>query len=463
MTRELVVGVVATLALGCGRLGFDPRPIGDGSLDDSGDGPPGDAPPPGAACMHAPVAGTTLYVSPTGLDTNPGTAASPVATVTRAHALATDNTTIVVRAGSYTMEPGNEISISKSNIRLLSEERYGARLPRVSCDNCKGLSVEQFEITGSALTCMQVSFGLDVTIRDNIIHGCGQAAVRLAGNITGTVVDSNVIYDATNALVHVNDNSIVQIHDNVVFESATGGTFPMIWLEGIVSSTFSGNVVFSGRRDTAQYGTLALGDVSNVVIENNLFGPHQAIANIDGAIGLDDATGNASIRFNTFRGPFNGVAFATSRKDGPMGSTMFPITHNIFVSPTNTTQPFSDSMLLAGADGFVLQRNLYWNPPTGAFTEGGGRLGPMTDTARLVMDPRIVSAGGPVGPTWMPATKTFSGGSTTSCELRLRLISELAFIPSSSPAAGAGLIAPPSTDIRGMPRPTAASLGAYEP
>ncbi|MBA3459940.1 MAG: right-handed parallel beta-helix repeat-containing protein [Deltaproteobacteria bacterium] len=464
MTRVLVAGVAALLALGCGRLGFDARASGDGSPGDGdgSDGPPLDAAPPGAACMHAPVTGPAIYVSPSGTDSNAGTSASPVATVTRAHALAANNSTIVVRAGTYANEPGNEISIDKTNIRLISEQPYAARVPRISCDACNGLTVEQFEITGSSVSCMQVSFGLNVTIRDNIIHGCAQAGVRIAGDVTGTLVESNVIYDSVNALVHVNQNSNVNVRDNVIFESTPGGTFPMIWLEGIVSSTFSGNVVFNGRRDTMQYGNVALGDVSNVVIENNLFGPHQAAATIDGAIGLDDSSGTASIRFNTFRGPFNGVAFGTSRKGGLMGGATFTITHNIFVSPTNTTQLFSDSTS-ASPDGFVLDRNLYWNPPSGAFVETASSLGPGDDTRALVMDPAVVAAGAQTPPVWMPGSQMFAGGSTNACDLRTRLITALAVVPSSSPAVGRSLAPPPAFDIRGNARPAAATLGAFEP
>lgn len=462
-----MVGVVAALALGCGRFGFDPRPTRDGGGDDSGDGggsdgPPADAAALDASCQHAPVSGTAIYVSPAGLDSNPGTSTSPVATVTRAHMLASANTTIVVRAGNYTAEPNNEIDIDKTNIRLISEPIYAARVPRISCLNCNGLSVEGFEITGSTASCMQVSFGINVTIRNNIIHGCAQAAVRLAGDVRGTLVDSNVIYDSINALVHINNDSIADIRNNVIFDAGNGGDFPMIWLEGVFGSNVTGNIVFNGRRDTVQYGTVAVGAVTSVLIENNLFGPHDPAFPLDGAIGLDDASGDATIRFNTFRGPISGVAFGTSRKAGLIGTATFNITHNIFASPANTIQPFSNSSA-ASPDGFVLDRNLYWNPPTGAFTEGATALGPGDDANRIVMDPRFVSTNPSTAPVWLPVMMQFADGSTTPCDLRGALIARHLVLPPTSPAAGASMISPPAFDIRGRARPTPATLGAYEP
>jgi hypothetical protein len=57
----------------------------------------------------------------------------------------------------------------------------------------------------------------------------------------------------------------------------------------------------------------------------------------------------------------------------------------------------------------------------------------------------------------------FSDGSATTCEVRTMTIEKLGKLLPASPVVGRGMTTPPATDIRGMPRPTPATLGAYEP
>jgi hypothetical protein len=76
--------------------------------------------------------GTTLYVSPSGNDSSPGTSSQPVRTIVQAHSLASPGTTIIVKAGTYTdYNSGWGIHLGKSGtasspITLKSEVPGGA-------------------------------------------------------------------------------------------------------------------------------------------------------------------------------------------------------------------------------------------------------------------------------------------------------------------------------------------------
>jgi hypothetical protein len=450
----LVVG-----ALGCGRLGFDARPAGDGGPADTGDGSI-----PVASCVPTVPSGMVIHVdAQAGSDANTGGMGSPVRTITRGIALAPPGSSLLVQPGDYNAEPGNEVQFdSLSDVRIISAQRYRARVPRIECFDCDGLLVEGFELTGSTGVCAQVSFGKNVTFRDNVIHDCGVAAVRIAGDITGTVIAGNVIYDSPNSLVHVNDNSQVDIVDNVIFDTRTQANHAMVWLEGTTNTVFARNVVYRGRHDSLGYGSVSIGTAVNLRIENNIVGPVDASA--EGALGLDDADGTATISFNTFVGPFPGGVFGISRNNGVTAASTFTVTHNVWVSPgAGTAQPFS-SASETGADGFSLDRNAYWNA-AGAFTEPAGTLGPGDDPRGVTIDPQLAIAGGaaPPPPTFETPSGMFADGSTLTCDVRTKLIDAIARVPATSPVGGRALIAAPATDIRGKPRPMPAALGAYEP
>ena len=457
MRGALVALVVVASA--CGRFGFDTRPPGDGGADDGSDGGV-----PMATCMTQVPTGTVIHVDATkGNDANNGSGASPVQTITRGLALAPQGATVLVEPGTYSAEPMNEIKFDGKDIKLVSAQRYRASFPRIECFTCDGFLIEGFEITGTTGVCAQASFGVRVTLRDNVIHGCGSAAVRFAGNIAGSAIVGNVIYDAPNALVHVNDDSTVDIVDNVLFDSTPQGAYPAIWMEGTINTVVARNVVFHSKHESAGYSTVSIGHAQNLLIENNIVGIGEAADN-DGAVGLDDADGTATIRFNTFIGPFSGSPFALAKNAGTTAVSTLMVTHNIWYSPVTTAQQFSTASE-TGSDGFTLDRNDYWNGGGGAFSELSNRLGPADDPRGVAVDPQLAIGAGapPAPPVWSTASHTFADGSTTTCDVRTKLIDALGRVPAASPIAGRAMIAGPSTDIRGKQWPMPASLGAYEP
>ena len=458
--RGVLIALVAG-PLGCGRVGFDARATGDSGTD--GDAPDGSLPV--ASCTPPVPTGTVIHVDAVaGDDARNGTAGNPVRTITRGIALAPAGSTVLVQPGDYSAEPGSEVQFdSRQDVALISAQRYRARFPRIECFDCDGLVVDGFEIAGSAGVCAQVSFGKNVTFRDNIIHDCGSAAVRIAGDVTGAAVVGNVIYDSRNALVHLNDNAQADVVDNVIFDTAPQGTYAAIWLEGSTNTVVARNVLFHSQHESATYGTISIGIAQNLLVENNFVGPNDAGADRGGAVGLDDAAGTATIRFNTFMGPLPGATFAITRNAGVTMPSTFTVTHNVWWTPAMTSQPFSTASE-TGSDGFTLDRNVYYNG-SGTFLEPGLALGPSDDPRALAVEPQIAlgSAAPPAPPVWSQTMGFFADGSPTTCEVRTKLIAALGAIPVTSPVAGRSLIAPPATDIRGKPRPTPAALGAYEP
>ena len=83
------------------------------------------------------VAATNIYVSPTGSDSNPGTQAAPVKTITRADALASAGSTVHVAAGTYYVSAPSLSSAgivtrksgtSSARIRFVSDVKWGAKI-----------------------------------------------------------------------------------------------------------------------------------------------------------------------------------------------------------------------------------------------------------------------------------------------------------------------------------------------
>jgi hypothetical protein len=457
----LFVGLV-TAALGCGRFGFDARPADGGGIDD--DGSPdalGDGTVPIATCARTQPSGMVIHVATTGSDTNPGTATQPVRTISHGLLLLPPaGGTVLVAAGVYLTEPNGEVNTDLSDVRILSETPYGAQIPRFECFDCHRVLLEGFEVTGGAV-CTQITSGVDMTFRDNVIHKCTSAAMRIAGSVVRAVATSNVIYDSRNALVHVNDDSQADVVDNVLFDTTVQGDFPMVWLEGTINTRFARNVVFDGHHPITAYGAISIGTATNLMIENNIVGPNAAAFTNAGALGLDSALGDATVRYNTFIGPFPGSVFALGRNGGPLGPATIAVTHNLWYSMPQTAQPFSNAAD-NGADAFSLQRNDYWNGGA-VFSETAGKLGPSDDTQMIAVDPGLPGPTAGFIPTWNAGTMSFDNGSATTCDVHAAMVDQLGKLLPASPVVGRGLIAPPATDIRGKTRPTPATLGAYEP
>ncbi|HUS28361.1 MAG TPA: right-handed parallel beta-helix repeat-containing protein [Kofleriaceae bacterium] len=446
--------IFIVLVAGC-RLHF-------AELDDAalgGDGTAGDSTTDGgqgATCARAIPTMPTFWVDTNaGLDTNPGTQAAPTKTIARALSLTSaSGGTIIVAPGNYL----ESLDISTTQpLLLLSEQRYAARMQRVNCAGCSELTVEGFEITGSALPLVSITAGARVTIRDNVVFDGSSAGIRITSGSTEIVIDSNVVYDSFASHIHVNDADNVTIRSNVLFDdNGPSGGLAKLWLETAANTKVEGNIVFRSLGDNASYGLISLRDTTGAtVVENNLVAGSPNATNVYASIGFDMATGTSLIRHNTFIGPMPGTAFGLGAGAMMTGSN-FTVVNNLWAS-TGTLQPFTDGNAVALV---ALRHNLYWNAPLGPF-QPGGSPNPSGDTQAIVANPGL--------PATLPAAPTriatgFVGDAKTTCEVHAQLVEAMAKIATTSPAKGAAdPTQSPAVDIRGNARPALPAIGAYEP
>jgi hypothetical protein len=105
------------------------------------------------------VAGATLYVSPTGLDTNSGTIAAPLRTIQRAVTLAVAGDVVSVAPGTYAESiVGSHDGTANSPIRFVSSIKWGARIVPPASNGTKRFAfqhrgdyvqIDGFEVDGS--------------------------------------------------------------------------------------------------------------------------------------------------------------------------------------------------------------------------------------------------------------------------------------------------------------------------
>ncbi|HEU4390381.1 MAG TPA: right-handed parallel beta-helix repeat-containing protein [Blastocatellia bacterium] len=175
----------------------------------------------------------TIYVATNGNDSNPGTAAAPVATLSRAYSLASTGDSIYLRAGRYvvtrqlTVEkdgitiasyPGESaaiagstsdttnlqsvISIVSSNVSLIGLEIQGGSYYGVKSESNSGMLIRNCHIFGTGRDCVKM-FNAD----NATIEGCdiGPSGVRDSSNAEGidsvgsrsTIIRGCYIHDTT--------------------------------------------------------------------------------------------------------------------------------------------------------------------------------------------------------------------------------------------------------------------------
>ena len=102
-------------------------------------------------------AAMTLYVSPTGNDSNSGSITAPVATPARAVALAAPGDTIYFRAGSYTIT--HHVSVDKANLTLASYPGESAAIVGATTDEVNLTSIFWIKSDGVTLLNLEIAGG----------------------------------------------------------------------------------------------------------------------------------------------------------------------------------------------------------------------------------------------------------------------------------------------------------------
>ncbi|MVW60531.1 DUF1565 domain-containing protein [Massilia sp. NEAU-DD11] len=220
------------------------------------------------------LAATNIYVSPTGSDSNPGTQAAPVKTITRADALASAGSTVHVAAGTYYVSAPSLSSAgivtrksgtSSARIRFVSDVKWGAKIvvsgTGITWDSRGNyVDIDGFQITGSGRHGLLAS-GAYLTFKNNYIHdltvsggcnGSGGAAIDTYGPVGNVLIDRNVVRNigyryigACNTIQGIyiaNANNVVT--NNIVSGVAMAGI--QQW-HGATASTIVNNTSFHNK------------------------------------------------------------------------------------------------------------------------------------------------------------------------------------------------------------------------
>ncbi|MFS2015913.1 choice-of-anchor Q domain-containing protein [Massilia sp. CT11-108] len=220
------------------------------------------------------VAATNIYVSPTGSDSNPGTQAAPVKTITRADALASAGSTVHVAAGTYYVSAPSlsnagivtrKSGTSSARIRFVSDVKWGAKIvvsgTGITWDSRGSyVDIDGFQITGSGRHGLLAS-GAYLTFKNNYIHdltvsggcnGSGGAAIDTYGPVGNVLIDRNVVRNigyryigACNTIQGIyiaNANNVVT--NNIVSGVAMAGI--QQW-HGATASTIVNNTSFHNK------------------------------------------------------------------------------------------------------------------------------------------------------------------------------------------------------------------------
>jgi hypothetical protein len=255
----------------------------------------------------------TLYVSPTGDDSNPGTQAAPFKTIEKASNNATPGTTVRVAPGTYTGSiETTEDGTSDARIAYVSEAKWGAKLVGDGEDGAvwrnRGdyVDIVGFDITGpnedggliesgsnsriaenylhdipnsNCLFTYSEDYELkNIDIIGNVVHGCGSG--RLDHGMypahTGGTISNNISYGNSGFGIHCwHACNELTISNNVVFNNEAGGILvgqgdaPNYGDEPADNMVVSNNIVVNNGHGIEEYG--ATGS-NNVYLNNNVFG-----------------------------------------------------------------------------------------------------------------------------------------------------------------------------------------------
>jgi hypothetical protein len=220
------------------------------------------------------MAATNIYVSPTGSDSNPGTQAAPVKTITRADALASAGSTIHVAAGTYYVSAPSLGSVgikttksgtATARIRFVSDVKWGAKIvvsgTGITWDSRGNyVDIDGFQITGSGRHGI-LAAGAYLTFKNNYIHdltisggcnGSGGAAIDTYGTVGNVVIDRNIVRNIGYRLIGA-CNTVQGIYianaNNVVTNNIVSGVAAVgiqQW-HGATASTIVNNTTFHNK------------------------------------------------------------------------------------------------------------------------------------------------------------------------------------------------------------------------
>jgi hypothetical protein len=153
----------------------------------------------------------TIYVATNGSDSNPGTAAAPVATLARGYSLAAPGDTIYLRAGRYTVT--RQLTVAKDGLTIASHPGESAALVGSSSDTTNlqsmisiisnNVSVISLEIQGGSFYGVKSESNNGMLIRNCRILGTGRDCIKMFNSDNATIEGCDIgpsgVRDSSNA------------------------------------------------------------------------------------------------------------------------------------------------------------------------------------------------------------------------------------------------------------------------
>jgi hypothetical protein len=451
------------------------------------------------------TANGVYYVGTDGNDdTGDGSADHPWATITHALDSVPDDSTILVRPGTYTGRVRLRGTFTQGVV-VRSQVPYQARLRNdgqvVTCFYGQGITLEGFDVAhsgpGSDALVIQIQDLIDgpnqvsrIVLRNNVLHDSyNNDILKINYNATNVLVEGNIFYDQEGSDEHIDVNSVtdVVIQDNVFFNDFAGSgrtnandTSSYIIIKdsdegddgqwGSERIVVRRNVFLNWEGSTGQ-GFVRAGEdgqsfyeARDVLIENNLM-----IGNSTNKIRSPFQMMNVysvTVRANTVVGDMPALEFGArifTYGTGAPDNDQVHLHNNIWSDPAGT---MGDTFNRGNnTTNLTFDNNLFWNNGNPFPTSSESIIEITDDASRVVGDPLLGDQAGLVLPRWDPGAGQFADGSSTVRQAFERLVTLYGVPAQGSPAIDAA--APthvPAEDILGHPRPagTAPDIGAYE-
>lgn len=277
-----------------------------------------------------------FYVSPTGSDSNSGTASSPWATLQHAANSVSPGAVVHVAPGTYAGLTSNVSGTASARVRFISDVQWGAQVrttgvAQVWLNNGSYVDIMGFDISGDGRLGI-LNEGSFVRIIGNLVHDI-PAAGDAANGAGGAGIDN----DNFNA----SDNDVIGniVHDigNVAVQSSE--------VQGIYHSNLRGHIENNIVYRAEAWGIQLWHAANAVIIANNL-----VFQNGEGGIVVGAGDSPGGVTDNNTMVVNNMVIFNASSWGAGIGIYEY--------GATGTSNRYMNNLIWSNTQGIVLQNGL---------------------------------------------------------------------------------------------------------